>query len=429
MILESIQQSDYGGRLSFIITSRPVSDNQLLRLLEAKCMQTTIHLKRDDTTLISVDQEGVLVEKILQSLGFDHRSTAALANKLHQCGCGRPLHILATVKVLLSKSWVSKTANGYVLSRETDLEGVQICPEFLIMLENELENLDPKVSDILQCCATMGIEFRVSLVANILRMDTLELLDLLRVAEGRGIVRDMCDQDDVFCFREKRLCWYFRKKGSDASDPKALKQVVREYHKRYVQIVESELSEKGIAVEAAPFSHIAALAAHTDQIPSTWPEKTFFYNRLAGDMNRERGTLAEAIRYYDVAVSAAHEWKDKIDTTDQFSCCVSLLHCLIETEMSVMRREECIERLAKYVSLSGREVIDRNELETFWVLEILHHYRSHASSKAHEQAVALLNREQLLPQNRLRTRFYAALSMSRSDKESAAQCVERMSHR
>ena len=416
-VLELLHKPEAGGRIDFIITARPGSD--IKRILKEKRDLGTVRLHIDDKSLRTAEERGEFVEGLLEKLGFDRKARVALSSKCHECGCGRPLHILRMLQAVFANGWIDKINDQYTLSRDVDLDQIRMCDKFREMLDDKFADLDYRLGDILQCCAAIGTEFRVSLIAKIFQIDVFEMLKLLRDAESRNIVEDVREQDDLFRFREKRIAWYFRRLGFVGHKDETPRQTVREYHKRYVKLIEDELSQRGIDPADAPQQDLTILAHHTRFIRDVWPEKTVTYNRLTGERIYNQGTFAEAIPLFEVVDSVLAE-RSYIGTHgEQFGFYLTFARCLLDAEVGSERAGECIEKLKEMAA----DETERESLEALWVLEVLHTYRAGQFREAHENALQTLDAEQLLDKNRLRLKFYLAASLPRSDEEALRKSI------
>ena len=423
-ILVDLSRCQTDSVIDFIVVSQPTENNVMRTLLEDMHQRKVISLSVDDQTFTAIDKKGELTSDLLVSLGFDFKSRTALSNRFIECGCGRPLHVLQTIRLLIQKGWIKTVGNRYTLARDTNLDDLDICTEFLSMLEKQYAELETTLSDVLQCCAIVGNEFKASIISRIFRIDILELLKQLKEAERQGIVKDIVEHDDVYKFGEKRTAWYFKHKGVSRFGEEPLCQLAREYHKRYVRVLEEQFDPGRMTYQDAPYNLIKDLAIHTEMTIDTWPQKAFRYNYLAGKKSHEIGLYEEALQRYKSVEALLGQDKQSLDEAEVFLYCLAYVQCLLDAEADPACRTRCLEKLRLLSDVTCIKKEHKRAVEEYYLLDILHLYRIKDVSSANKKATRVLGQHDIHTSTQIRAKFYYAATLPRKGSDVAEKAAE-----
>ncbi len=424
LLLSLLPAEPNAGRVCFVFTSRPCTDNPLRSMLIDLSKRGKINLCMDDRSLAEVDQSCELVLPLLENLGCDYRMSASLSTECQQQSVGRPAYVLEMVRGLLEKGWAQVREDGGLhLAKETRLKDLPACHDLHAMMARTFATLDPQLVDILQCCALIGTQFKVSMVARVFRLDLLSLLRQLRVAEEKLIVEDVYPVDDLYQFIDQRTAGYFREFGISTVRDAQLPQRIREYHKRVFLAIESNLRKGYPQIRNAQYSDIVSLANHATQVKDVFPEKAMQLIWLAAEKSCQRAMLHAAIAHFKNADEIARMGTTSIAPQDLFSFYIAYTRCLLDAEIDPPQRERNIEAIKSLLQGDDRHGIDPALRGQAGLLESLHLYRGRRYEEANIKARELAADASLPQQQVLRAHLYAAISMKRSTPQEVRDAV------
>ena len=289
------------NQVSFIFTSRIVNEEDKVKKY-LKELEVAKVIKIDNTITPEILENEEVIDGVLDNLKFDYRTKLAFKKYLSEHGIQRPLHCLQAIETAIEKEMIKAFGDSFILDKNANLKELPPPNDFMRMVEEELSGLDPKLIGILQCAAIMGKSFKASIISEIYKLDMLEFLELVKGAEDRNIVKDVSTEDDVYEFIEKRMVGIFRNLGYTSDQSSTITQMVREYHKRFVEIKRGEIEENKLLPNQIPYRDILSLASHTKAIPDVYPEDAILYNQLAAERSYKRGLFNVASGYFENAL-------------------------------------------------------------------------------------------------------------------------------
>jgi tetratricopeptide (TPR) repeat protein len=401
------------NQVSFILTSRPVSeDDKVKKLISELENIKDVNVYRGINGQILENDE--IVEGILDNLKFDYRTKQSLAEFFRKKRIQRPLHILQTIETLIEREMIEPFSDRFVLSKNTNLKKLPPPDDFKSMVKEELCWLDQRIISVLQCCAVMGRSFRVSIIASIFNLDLLELLELFKDAEERGIIRDVAQEDDTYEFSEKRMVGIFRELKSSQMEEEHISQKVREYHKRFVNEAEKEINDE---IDSAPYRAILSLASHSHAIRDAFPEKAFYYSRIAAEKTYARGMFNAANRFYKNAFEIINADKAKVAIEETLKFYISYAKCLLDEQCDNQIISECINKAHEL--LNAKVPIANGEwaMMEISLIEALNNYRNRRFEDAIDSSNSVLKNGKASLIQKSRAMFYRAASLPREEGE------------
>ncbi len=414
LILDLLSKGFESNELSFVLTSRPVDDaDKVKTLLIELNEQQVINLNTDiNSSVLETDE---IVKSLLKSLRFEYRSQQALISYFSNLGIIRPLYVLQTLETLLKKQLVQPYGDRFVISDINALNHLPASRDYENMLRDLLGECDERLIDILHCCALIGQQFKISVVAEIFNMDELEFIGVIREAEKAKILFDDPIQDDVYAFFDKRVRNGVKSLSfSKSSNEALLTQRTRIYHKRLLSILESE--EK--LVSSIPYTATLELAYHAFCIKDMCPDKAVHYNRLAAEKTYEKGLTNRAISLYKNALSAAALAHSGITDSALLELYISYCKCLLDAQQPI---DEVVNVLDKAEGLS-LILNSSDEVNVFYkneimILRSLAYYRLRKFEQSIECAQIVISDSAASQEQKCRSSFYRAASLSPSDQQ------------
>jgi tetratricopeptide (TPR) repeat protein len=283
------------NEVSIILTTRRVPDQD-------KVKSYIQELKKEGRINLfeKINQEKLqseeLVSPLLEQLKIVPSSSSLIKEHLQGKGINRPLHILEFLSILVEKKFLISYGDDYKLIVGTDLNALPDPSDYTRMVNEEIADVDSETQNILQCCAIIGHDFDVSVIAHIFRMDLIELLERIKDSEKRGFVKDVENKDYIFMFSDKRYRGIFKNINRNFDLNKDVPQIVREYHKRYIEIIEGTVQDN-----IPTYEQLTRIVSHYLVIKETYPQKTLDYCLQLAESSLKRGLYSMASKYYDLA--------------------------------------------------------------------------------------------------------------------------------
>ncbi len=262
----------------------------------------------------------------LTAIHCTERARRGITRELEQKGIELPLHRIEFVKIAMEQNALMMIDGKLDLDPTTPLEEISPGSEFHEMVANELKGLEPRLIEILHCCAIIGLRFQVSLAAKIFNLDIIDLLSLLKKAEARGIVADCTETDDIFEFRDKRIAGAFRVTPDSMNSN--ITQLAKEYHRRLLDVKTRELDEKYAHQSSIPFAEVLGMAHHASMVSESMPNSTIRWSRMAALRCEQRKLFGRAIRELSPALDLIAGRHDLAISTDD-RIAILLMHSRI----------------------------------------------------------------------------------------------------
>ncbi|SVC05188.1 uncharacterized protein METZ01_LOCUS258042, partial [marine metagenome] len=233
---------------------------------------------------------------------------------------------------------------NFILTKGADLKKLPPPQDYLRMVEELLNGLDSRLLDMLQCAAVLGKSFRSSIISEIFKVDMLDFLEMVKGAEAKQIVKDVSEEDDIYEFIEKRMVGIFRNLRKREDEEEFIPQMVREYHKRYVEIKEKEIKEKNISQNQIPYRDILSLASHSRAVADVYPRKALLYNSLAAARAFSRGLFKVANGFFKNALIILNSLKSSEKTEKALQLYIDYAKCKLDEQTSFDEVDELITR-------------------------------------------------------------------------------------
>jgi hypothetical protein len=326
------------NKVSFIFTSRGENDKTKKYLQDAEMVNI------DGSINQGILQNEKIVAGILEGLKFDTRTKQTLINYFNGMGVDTPLQILQTLDTAAGKDMLEYYGGNFILTKSADLKKLPPPQDYLRMVEELLDGLDSRLLDMLQCAAVLGKSFRSSIISEIFKVDMLDFLEMVKGAEAKHIVKDVSEEDDIYEFVEKRMVGIFRNLRKREDEEEFIPQMVREYHKRYVEIKEKEIKEKNISQNQIPYRDILSLASHSRAVADVYPGKALLYNSLAAARAYSRGLFKVANGFFKNALVIINSLKSSEKTEKALQLYIDYAKCKLDEQTSFDEVDELITR-------------------------------------------------------------------------------------
>jgi len=414
LIIENISSDFNGNELAFIITSRCVTDDPIKNLL-GDWNNNKIEL----STEINGDvlENEYIVKAILQDFHFEFRSQQALISYFSELGIVRPLHVLQTLETLVKKQLIQPYGDRFIISDVDSLKNLPPSRDYENMLRDLLGECDKRLVDILQCCAILGNEFRVSIVAEIFKIEVLEFTVLLREAELAKIIVDKTQLDDVYAFTDKRIRNGIKSFSNESgANNNVLSQQIRIYHKRFIILREKEL--KGLT--KIPYEDSLALAHHSYAVIDSYPDKAAEYNRIAAERTYEKGLTRKALELYQNVLNVMDHGCSKINLKTLLEFYISYSKCLLDAQKDP---QDVLVLLDKASLLLDKGSLTNKEVNVIWfanemvVIRALAYYRSRKFDDSIQEANKIILSNKACQTQLCRAMFYYAASLPPTDQK------------
>ena len=403
------------NQVSFIFTSRIVNEEDKVKKY-LKELEAAKVIKIDNTITPEILENEEVIDGVLDNLKFDYRTKLAFKKYLSEHGIQRPLHCLQSIETAIEKEMIKAFGDSFILDKNANLKELPPPNDFMRMVEEELSGLDPKLIGILQCAAIMGKSFKASIISEIHKMDMLEFLELVKGAEDRNMVKDVSTEDDVYEFIEKRMVGIFRNLGYTSDQSSTITQMVREYHKRFVEIKRGEIEENRLLPNQIPYRDILSLASHTKAIPDVYPEDAILYNQLAAERSYKRGLFNVASGYFKNALEFTKDSNLKDKDEKLVNLYLSYSECLLDEQAKFDDVEILITEAKNISNRLKKGSYDSIEVE-IRLLDSLNNYRAEKWSEAASTAEMVVNSPKASKAQKMRGKFYhIAAGISRKDE-------------
>ena len=352
-LCELLMQDFERNEVCMILTARPArrrGENRAVRLIRDLGERQRVNLY-DGVNAMTLEHKD-LADALLDALRFEYDSRQRLAAYLRDSGISRPLHVLQTVKTLLENGQVRFVGGKFVVERKADLSRLPQPDDFVRMVQGQLEGLDPRVARVLECAAIVGREFRAHILADILNIERLELLDLLRQAEKSNLVEDVRETPDLFRFVTKNTVAVLRSLSNvSRRQEDRLAEIVKEYHYRFVACRERELTKDDATLTDAALADLTGLATRAFLIRDVIPGRALAINRAAAELSYDRGRILDARNYFENAVRIIEEGAQLPDE-EMLAILLAYSRCVLDTGGD-------LESVRRNVALA-REIIERS---------------------------------------------------------------------
>ena len=401
------------NKVSFIFTSRSKDDDKINDFLIEKEKEEVFNVNRDVNHEI-FQKEPKIVDGFLDNLKFDFRSKQVLVNYFNDLGIRSPLQILQTLDTAVEKKMIECYADKFILAKGADLKKLPKPDDYNRMVEELLNGLDPRLLDKLQCAAVLGRSFKASIISEIFKVDMLDFLDMVKGAEERNILKDISEKDDIYEFVQKRMVGIFRNLRAQGDD-EFIPQMVREYHKRYVEIKEKEFEQNNIPQNEIPYRDLLSLATHSRAIADVYPEKALVYNNLAAGRASDRNLFNAANKLFNHCINILSTFETTIDVSIQLNLFIDFAKCLLNAGNDLKEVGDCIEKAHKIIDNADDAIDITSSKIELRLIEALKFYRDKDLSNARRIAKEIIDHDATEVQ-KLRAKFYYAISVEDNPK-------------
>jgi len=402
--------NDFKGKnkVSFIFTSRSKDDDKIYGFLAEKKKESVVNVNYDVNHKL-FQKEPKIVGGLLENLKFDFRSKQVLVNYFNDLGIRSPLQILQTLETAVEKKMIECYADKFILAKGADLKKLPKPNDYNRMVEEMLNGLDPRLLDKLQCAAVLGRSFKASIISEIFKVDMLDFLDMVKGAEERNILKDISEKDDIYKFVQKRMVGIFRNLSTEGDD-EFIPQMLREYHKRYVEIKEKEFEQKNIPRNEIPYRDLLSLTSHSRAIADVYPEKALVYNNLAAEQAYERGLFSIANNFFNNCLDILSKYETQINVNNYLEIYIVYAKCLLDEQTDLNKVESCIAKTHEIIDQSSSDTDKDQAKVELKLIEALKFYRDKDFRNARKIAKEIIDYDATGVQ-KLRAKFYFAISI------------------
>lgn len=409
-----VEEERLWNRVAIILTARTDCDEEhvtrseeILSVLESLGKEGTVDLLKITSfeRLLSGDEvSSEWLDAYFDAVNATPRARRQIGARLDS-GRVRPLDRLEFISLALEQGLVRERHGRLDVVPGTSLDSLDdVGSDFDEMVRREIDGLDARLVEILHCAAVIGREFRPSVLARIFHLDELELLSLLRQAEERRIVVDDRATDDLHRFHDKRIAGVFRAAGGAGRDD--LRQMVREYHARYVEARQDELARTGQDASRLPLSEIAQLAHHASMVADRLPVAAIIWgDRAAARAERER-LWGRALQLIGPAVRLVRRESFGLSESDRIAVLTRHARIVLAAEEGL---DDASDSVAFAMSLSGTKAAKADLANLASLLA----YRRHDSVAAEAHAREALSLSEPDTAAHLRARFHELISRPR----------------
>jgi tetratricopeptide (TPR) repeat protein len=415
---------DFKGKnkVSFIFTSRPVGEDDIKEFLK-KSNEVNVNF--------SINQESFrnnkIVDKLIDSLNFDFQSKQKLVNYFNNLGIESPLQILQALDTVVEKKMIEIYANKFILIKSADLKTLPKPDDYNRMVEGLLEGLDPRLLDSLQCAAVIGRSFKASIIAEIFKLDILDFLVMLKGAEERNILKDVSEKDDIYEFVQKRMVGIFRNLRMRKNDNDFMPQMVREYHKRFIEIKEKYNKTNKISLNEISYRDILSMANHSIAIAEVFPESALNYNNSAATKAYEKGLFTIANKFFNNCLDIISKYDTQIQIDKYLELFIIYSKSLLDEQSSIERVDRCLEKAKDIIDKMSRGADKEYATLEIKLIDCLKFYRLGDYQNARIIAKEIIDHDATEVQ-KLRAKFYFAISIdlkeARERKEKHLKVIE-----
>lgn len=297
------------------------------------------------------------IGELLTNLGFSNASASNFGRWLQSNADGNILFSLEILRELPERFLdFSQQGIRFVKDFHPSMLGV---PKLLKeQIRNRIAQIPAEYRLVLECAAHIGKQFDADEVALALRTERLTLLNQLRdIERDHGIIRDVRETDNVYEFRSDIVVQVLLEQAEsygtfDQEEADGLlAQIVREYQYRITEAIETryQLDEEQTDLDEQLGNRLFNLANHSYQAGQRMGPKAFRYCKAAAEAAMRKFTYSDAIRYANMAFSAA-EWTDTTDVLEIQILELELLKCkaLIDSGVVPTHAQEAEERKNAY---------------------------------------------------------------------------------
>ncbi len=415
-LLQQLASSAGSSRIAIALAVRTESGED--GALERQIPRTASVMRVDLDDMLSNDG-AELRQGMLAAMGLDPLSRRRLEAELEHRTIENPASIQAFVALAASRGVLEEHGSSLVLQDSADLSGMPPIDDPAVSLQALTGELDPSILEVLRCAAIIGMRFRVSILAEIFRLDVLELLRGLHQAERQGLVVDVLEIDDCFEFADRRVAAAFRAEarrilfasGERAGTP----QSVREYHRRFVQVAGAELETRWGGVRDAPYTEVASIAEHALELRDADPASAAKWALAAAGRSLDRGLDGAARRVLEPAFEALQQQRSP-GLTAQLR--IRIARSLVRAMLGEGGEGELLDRaIAEGDRLVAESIGDAHSTERAeWELlaaEAL--YRNRRFTEVEQRAVTVSKCSGASRGSTLRAAFLRAASMPMTD--------------
>jgi hypothetical protein len=146
-----------------------------------------------------------------------------------------PLYILKIVEQWIQHKVLKFTPDGYVLTDSIESIELPNTDEIDSYYHSILAEFDVKWARMLESAAIIGSKFNADILSQVWGFELLEILGFLEVAEAKGLIVDVSDEDNIYEFKDKRIVSAI-KSYFPSSQNSGVKQIIIEYNKRYLDL-------------------------------------------------------------------------------------------------------------------------------------------------------------------------------------------------
>ena len=420
LLLEMLSKNFSNNECCFILTSRPVEPTDKVKKLISEFDEKGIIDLFENIDENILENESI-VKNILQNLRFEFRSQQALVSHFSSLQVSRPLHVLQTLATLLKKKMIEPFGDRFIIRDLDSLKELPPSNDYKEMLNGLLGECDDRLIGILHCCAIIGHEFKVSIVADIFKIDPLEFLEILEEAVAAKILVDVPEFDDVYTFTDKRTRGGIKFLAYDENATRFVTtQRVRIYHKRFISLQEKDLNFNKLTADEMDNELAVALAYHSSCVKDVFPDKAVKYNRIAAEQSYMKGMTGNALELYENAVNATKMVGCKTNLKVILDLYISYSKCLLDAQEDPNEAVKILDEANKALKEDGQSL--SSEVDSFWIeneimtLRALAYYRLRRFDESLSCSKNVLSKAIDLAQ-KCRAQFYHAASLDPKETE------------
>ena len=154
-----------------------------------------------------------------------------------------PLYILKVIDYLVNNQILKLSPDGYILIKSLDSNFLPNIDEVDLFYHKIFDEFEKKWIRLLESATIIGSKFDADILTQVWDYNLLEVLTFLESAVEKEILIDLSEEDNFYEFKDKRIISavksYFR---DDLIQFRGEKQIIIEYNKRYLELVNDQLS-------------------------------------------------------------------------------------------------------------------------------------------------------------------------------------------
>jgi hypothetical protein len=147
-----------------------------------------------------------------------------------------PRYFLQLLQFLIQSKLIEEKNQSLVASSSLQWDKIPLESATDVYYRTKFERLDPNLIKFLESAAFIGPQFEAAVLAKIWKIDKIELVHQLLVAEKAGLVIDLNEKDDYYSFSNKKVRHALKQFALRDSKVNAIPQIVKEYHKAIIGI-------------------------------------------------------------------------------------------------------------------------------------------------------------------------------------------------